>query len=203
MDDDREKSRKRSTEELMASNAENVTLELEDESSYELLVQDFNVIGEAKAEQFTVLTSQIRSLKSMLTEELFEKLANAAFENEATSAAVFRVISALNADAFADFITWFGDKLKEQVNPDISPEKFASACKNLLPIYTDCRDAIIALQKSVAIVNYTGNSLKRIHFVCDSRPVFNVEHTEILGFATLTHFLMGYEEQDDNHWQNC
>ena len=45
MDDDREKSRKRSTEELMASNAENVTLELEDESSYELLVQDFNVIG--------------------------------------------------------------------------------------------------------------------------------------------------------------
>ncbi len=54
---------------------------------------------------------------------------------------------------------------------------------------------IYFIHKSLTVERMAGNEIQRLHFVCDGRPVFNQDHTAILGFTSVTIMKISFRDQ--------
>jgi hypothetical protein len=58
--------------------------------------------------------------------------------------------------------------------------------------------ALRLMHKAQRLVRQIGNELQSAVFICDLRPVYNEDHTEVVGFVPLVNMQLGYSKQNGN-----
>ena len=166
--------------------------ELDDNSqrNLEYALDDFLEISGIPDESIDSLLSDVKGHPHLVTEEAFRRLAHNKLTDKQTHS-MLRILTGVDASQFTEMTSWISKGLEDY---PAQMELFVRACGKIHRFYGE-QQWLAYLQKSMAVVKFAGNELKRIHFVCDARGIFDEAHENLLGFAFLANLVIGYEDQ--------
>ncbi|MBL8888648.1 MAG: hypothetical protein JNL67_01635 [Planctomycetaceae bacterium] len=132
-----------------------------------------------------------------------EKLIGQHIDDAALMAAVAKLVSNINMGSVPT-ITQMVQTWRESFASDkkpLSEEGFDLLKKNLEALATPAIEEVIRkTRKATALLTATGNEVTGLTFICDARPVYNEERTDIEGYVPLAtmkvYFDRPNEQQD-------
>lgn len=150
--------------------------------SKEATINDLRAICGLDDRLINQLVVRFREMPGFLgPRELVEEAAKLGI-NDATALAIRRALSNIEPDKVGDAINTIESDDDEPVVDGPTIERFREVLPRLIRDYP----AINRHKKAAVIAMSVGKALEGVSFVCDLRPVFNEERTEITGMIPIT-----------------
>jgi len=157
----------------------------QDDESQQLL-RDLLALSAMPNETMVLLASELQGEKSFVS---LQALLNKYISNREANEAIARLITNLDVDAIPLATQWvqtWRESFDEDKKP-LSDEDFELFTRNLSTLLQPSTIAVIRrTQKAASLLLATGNQITGLAFICDVRPVYNEDKSDIEGFVPLT-----------------
>ena len=156
----------------------------QDDESQQLL-RDLLALSAMPNETIVLMASELQGQKPFVS---LQALLNKHITNPDANEAIARLITNLDVESIPFAKQWV-QTWRESFDRDkrpLSDEEFELLTRNLHTLIQPSTIAIVRrTQKAAALLSATGNQITGLTFVCDVRPVYNEERSEIDGYVTL------------------
>lgn len=157
----------------------------QDDESQQLL-RDLLALSAMPNETIAVLASDLQGQSPFVS---LQSLLNKHVSNSEASEAIARLITNLDVDAIPLATQWvqtWRESFDEDKRP-LSDDDFNLFTRNLSTLLQPSTIAVVRrTQKAASLLLATGNQITGLAFVCDVRPVYNEDKSDIEGFVPLT-----------------
>lgn len=164
------------------------------------ILTDLFAISKVPSDKAEAIAKQLRSLTGLNdADSIREAIKRVLRESEENSAsAVWRALVNLDAKEIPNLLATLGKWVaKDQPRSKVFTEELFSNLESNLDVLIADFPAIEMMQKANKLVKDTSGELQDLKYICDLRPVYNDERTDVDAFVLVANLRMIYLEQNN------
>ena len=165
------------------------------------MLKDLFAVSQIEHDKANAIAEQLKSLTGLNeADSIRDSIKSQLEESEKDSAtAVWRALVNLDSDEVTTLLKTLGRWVaKDDARKEVFTENAITNLKRNLDVLIADFPAIEMMQKANSLVRDTSGELKDLKFVCDLRPVFNDERTNVDAFVLVANMRMIYLEQNSD-----
>jgi len=161
------------------------------------MLEDLSQIAEIPTERLWALGNVLEEQTQMMTTQQFIGLISEAVPDDTQGSAVYSMLNLLSPDGIPDLLEYL-KKWREasEGNQFSLPKETYRHLEEKLPVLIRNYPALDRMQKVRALASVLGNEVEDFLFVCDARPIYNEDRTDIEAIVPVTTLKLTYERQN-------
>lgn len=160
------------------------------------LLADLLLVAQLDEESIRRISDELRGSAGMLSQDRIGEIANEHLAGDRAQA-VARIIANVEPAEVPSVLSLFDEPSRRNAaEPDAPSSATISKLKGNLSALVQDYPALRLMHKAQRLVRQIGNELQSVVFICDLRPVYDEDHTEVAGFVPLVNMQLGYSKQN-------
>lgn len=158
--------------------------------------EDLLLLALLDEEPIRKISEQISSSAAMLSPHRIAEIVKEHLAGDEAEA-VARILSNVTPAEIPTALRVVDDWSRRQAGQHQAPsDSTADKLSDNLSLLVQDYPALRVMHKAQRLLREIGNELQSVIFVCDLRPVYDDEHTEVVGFVPLINMQIGYTKQN-------